>query len=743
MKKLIIIFTLIFFSNSNAEIARNVIIEGNKRISDETIKVYGNIKLNTDVSKQDINQILKDLYSTEFFENIEISLNDGVLKIVLKEYQIINNIELRGEKTEKFKELILERISLRSKGSFVKSKLVNDVNLIKKIYGTLGYSFAKVETKLQSYSDERINLVFLIDKGNKTKISKIFFIGDKKIKDRRLRDVIVSEEDKFWKFLTKNVNYNQQSIDLDKRLLSNYYKSMGYYDVQVVSSSVDIENQEKVNITYNINAGPRYKIKKITTDIGDVIDKKLFLPLKKEFNKRIGKYYSPFSVKKLLDEIDAVISNNDLQFIQHSVNEVISDADETIEIQFNIFEGPKLAVERINIKGNTVTNEAVIRSELMLDEGDPFNELKLDQSISKLKARGIFGSVKKVVTTGSESELKIIDIIVEEKATGEISAGAGIGTQGGSFAFDVKENNWLGQGVAIASFIEINKETLKGQIQVSDPNFNYSGNSLTYLVSSTSNDKPDSGYENSLVSFAVGTGFEQYRGIRISPELSLDFDDLSVDGSASSNLKKQAGNFTDLSFSYGISADRRDRAFMPTDGYYSSFSQSLPLYSDAPSIRNTYMFSKYRAFSENLVGAFKFYGSTIHGMSSDDVRLSKRISLPFRRLRGFEAGKVGPIDNNDYIGGNYATAMNFEANLPNLFPESSRTEMSLFLDAANLWGVDYSSDIDDSNKIRSAAGSVINWTSPIGPMSLVFAQEISSASTDKTESFRFRIGTSF
>ena len=743
MKKLIIIFTLIFFSNSNAEIARNVIIEGNKRISDETIKVYGNIKLNTDVSKQDINQILKDLYSTEFFENIEISLNDGVLKIVLKEYQIINNIELRGEKTEKFKELILERISLRSKGSFVKSKLVNDVNLIKKIYGTLGYSFAKVETKLQSDSDERINLVFLIDKGNKTKISKIFFIGDKKIKDRRLRDVIVSEEDKFWKFLTKNVNYNQQSIDLDKRLLSNYYKSMGYYDVQVVSSSVDIENQEKVNITYNINAGPRYKIKKITTDIGDVIDKKLFLPLKKEFNKRIGKYYSPFSVKKLLDEIDAVISNNDLQFIQHSVNEVISEADETIEIQFNVFEGPKLAVERINIKGNTVTNEAVVRSELMLDEGDPFNELKLDQSISKLKARGIFGAVKKVVTTGSDSELKIIDIIVEEKATGEISAGAGVGTQGGSFAFDVKENNWLGQGVSIASFIDVNAETLKGQLQVSNPNFNYSGNALTYLVSSTQNDKPDSGYENSLVSLAIGTGFEQYRGIYVSPELSLDFDDLTVDGSASENLKKQAGNFTDFSLNYAVSADRRDRAFMPTDGYYSSFSQALPVYSDSPSIRNTYMFSKYQGFSENLVGAFKFYASAIHGMSSDDVRLSKRISLPFRRLRGFEAGKVGPVDNKDYIGGNYATAMNFEANLPNLFPESSKTEMSLFLDAANLWGVDYSSTIEDSNKIRSSAGSVVNWTSPIGPMSLVFAQEISSASTDKTESFRFRIGTSF
>ena len=168
MKKLIIIFTLIFFSSLNAEIARDVVIEGNNRISDETIKVYGNIKLNTDISKQDINQILKDLYSTEFFENIEITLNDGVLKIILKEYQIINNIELRGEKTEKFRELILERISLREKGSFVKSKLVDDVNLIKKIYGTLGFTFAKVDTKLQKFSDERVNLIFLIDRGNKT-----------------------------------------------------------------------------------------------------------------------------------------------------------------------------------------------------------------------------------------------------------------------------------------------------------------------------------------------------------------------------------------------------------------------------------------------------------------------------------------------------------------------------------------------------------------------------------------------
>ena len=181
---------------------------------------------------------------------------------------------------------------------------------------------------------------------------------------------------------------------------------------------------------------------------------------------------------------------------------------------------------------------------------------------------------------------------------------------------------------------------------------------------------------------------------------------------------------------------------MPTSGSIASFTQGIPIYADEPSLYNRLTYSKYHGFSDDVIGVAKFYAATITALD-EDVRLSNGITLPSKRLRGFEAGKVGPWDNNDYIGGNYATAMNFEANLPNLFPESSRTEVSLFLDAANLWGVDYSSDIDDSYKIRSSAGSVVNWTSPIGPMSLVFSQEISSASTEKTESFRFRIGTSF
>ena len=229
----------------------------------------------------------------------------------------------------------------------------------------------------------------------------------KKISEITPNIIIVSEENAFYKFITKNTYLNKDNIELDKRLLVNYYKSMGYYDVQIISSNAEITQDYQTTLTFNINAGTRYRITKITTNVSESIDKKVFIPLNKEFKKIIGKYYSPFTIKKLLDEVDVLINDNDLQFVQHSVNEALSG--DNIEVKINIFEGPKKIVERINIQGNTITNENVIRSELKLDEGDPFNKLKLDQSISELKARNIFGSVSQSVSEGSSKDLKIIE----------------------------------------------------------------------------------------------------------------------------------------------------------------------------------------------------------------------------------------------------------------------------------------------------------------------------------------------
>ncbi len=734
-----LILLFIFSSNLHAEKINKITVEGNKRITKETIIVYGGIDKSQDLDRKKLDTITKNLYETNFFQDIELSFRNNELKIKVIEHPVINQIIIDGEKVEKYKEIILEKISSRQKGSFIKSQILKDTQLIKTLYQDLGFSFANVDAKFENVTEDIVNLTFFIERGDKLKISKINFIGEKKIKDRRLRDIIVSQEYKFWKFLTKSIYFNQRLIELDKRLLKNYYKSAGYYDVQITSSFAEIQ-KEDVILTYNINSGNRYRISKISTKVDPVLDNKLFLSLEKEFQKVIGDYYSPFKIKKILDNIDIIIFENELQFVEHSVKESV--INENIEVVLNIFEGKKNLVQEINVTGNNVTKEHVIRSSLLLDEGDPFNELKLNKSISNLKSKNLFSKVDYLIKEGSLDGTKIIEIDVEEKPTGEISAGAGVGTDGSTIAFSIKENNWMGNGIKLSTDVEVSDNSVRGSFNVRNPDFNYSGNVLNLGLASTKIDKKDSGYENSTTNFIVGTEFEQYKDIYFTPQLSFAVNKLTVDDSASSLLKKQSGSFNEVFFDYGFIQDKRDRSFMPTSGYVASFSQALPLYADSPSIANKIAVSRYNTFSENFIGAIKFYGAARTGLG-EDVRLNHRLSLPGSRLRGFESGRVGPKDGEDFIGGNYVTALNFEGSLPNLLPESTKTDVSLFLDFGNVWGIDYDSSIDDSNKIRSSTGVNTSWLSPLGPMTFTFSQNISKASSDVTQSFKFNIGTTF
>ena len=325
----------------------------------------------------------------------------------------------------------------------------------------------------------------------------------------------------------------------------------------------------------------------------------------------------------------------------------------------------------------------------------------------------------------------------------EIAAGAGTGTDGTTLSFSLTENNYLGKGLIVDASVDASESSLRGGLKVTNTNYNFSGNLLEYGVSSKKTDRPNSGYENTLTQFNIGTRFEQYDDIYLSPNLELSFDDMTVDSTASDTLKKQAGTFNDLSFGYGIQKDTRDRRFMPTSGSIFGFSQKLPIYvEENSSIFNRFSLSKYHSFNENVLGAFKFYAAGIFAVE-DDVRLSKRIHIPSRRLRGFESRKIGPVDSGDYVGGNYAMAMNFEAALPNLLPEATQTDVAAFLDIGNLWHADYDSTVGQSSVIRSAIGIATNLYTPIGPLNFVFAQDLSSADSDTTQQFKFQIGTSF
>jgi outer membrane protein insertion porin family len=737
------VFLAFASSGANAEMLKKIEIIGNSRISNETIKVYGEIAINKDYSDDDLNTVIKKLYDTKFFSNISTSFSNGVLRINVKENPIIDSIIIEGEAAKKYKQAILKMLALKEKGSYIESDINQDIHIIKNFYKSLGYYTAEVAANIQELGDDKniVNLIYSIEKGIRNKISKVYFIGDKgKARDKRLRDVITSEVSRFWKVLSRNIYLNPDIIELDKRLLKNYFLGLGYYNVEVLSSSVELQNESNIELTFSINAGQRFRIKKLSTDITPVFDKTIFQNLSFEFNKFAGEYYSPFKIQKILNKIDQIIDDNKLQFVQHSVSETL-DKD-GIDIVFKIFEGRKIQIERINIIGNTVTDDSVIRSELLVDEGDPYSDVKVEQSMSKLKARNIFKKVEYKLNDGSSKDLKVMEIKVEEKPTGEIAAGAGVGTEGTSFSFSVKENNYLGRGLSVDASLNVSEHSVNGGLSMEDPNFRNSGNLVWGGFTNTKTDRPDSGYKNTLTKFNLGTKFEHLTDLYISPNISLAFDKLKVTDSASSSMKKQAGNFHELNFGYGIEKDNRDRPFMPTSGSIVSFHQGLPLYSDQASIYNAIYYSKYHLFTENVIGALKFYGANVIAVE-DDVRLSKRLHIPSRRLRGFESSKVGPKDGTDYVGGNYATALNFEAALPNLLPESTQTDIAVFMDIANLWGVDYDNGVNNSNGIRSSVGVTSNVYTAIGPLSFIFAKPITEVSTDTTQTFRFQIGTSF
>jgi outer membrane protein insertion porin family len=322
-------------------------------------------------------------------------------------------------------------------------------------------------------------------------------------------------------------------------------------------------------------------------------------------------------------------------------------------------------------------------------------------------------------------------------------AGAGIGTDGTSFQFSVRENNWLGRGVKLETSLNLSADKVSGNIMVNNPNYKYSGNAVMANLDVSSTDRSSSsGFKSSRTGFGLGTRFEQYENMYIAPNISAAFEDIEVDESASSAIKKMQGNYFNADLGYAITLDKRNQSFKPTKGYKTTFRQSLPIIQDSSSIMNGLDISTYHDFSEDVIGSLKLHARSINGVD-DDVRLTNRLYIPRSRLRGFNTYRVGPKDGDDYIGGNYTTAVSVEAQLPNILPESYKTDVSLFFDTANIWAVDYSDTIDETNKIRSSVGVSANIYTTIGPLSFTIAQDLTKATNDATETFNFRLGTSF
>ena len=726
-----------------ADIVKNIQVEGNKRISKESIIVFGNIQKNEDYNQSDLNSILKNLYETNFFKKVNLGIKNNILKISVIENPIIESLEINGITSSKLTEVLLDQIQLKSRNSYIESIFQKDLNLIKNIIKSSGYYFAEINTSaIKNVEQNSIKLIYDIDLGDKAKINEIQFIGDKKIKDRKLINVITSEESKFWKFISNRVYLDKDRINLDKRLLTRYYQNNGYYNVNIENSFVEFKNNGSFKLIFKINSGKKFTFNKLTITLPDDYDPKYFVKINNLLNKLENQNYSLNKINKILKEIDNIALLKQYEFIDAVVSEDIVQ-DDKLDITFSLIETDKFYVERINILGNQHTLEEVIRNSFIVDEGDPYNEILFNKSINNIKAKNIFGSVDSKIQNGSNPNLKIIDISVTEKPTGEISLGAGVGTSGGTFGGGIKENNFMGKGIKLDTNVQISENSVKGQFVYAKPNFNYSENTLFTTLRSTSKDKlKDSGYKTSDLGFSLGTAFEQYENLLLRPEIATSLESLKTTSTASANYKKQEGSYFDAYLNYSLDYDLRNQRFRPTDGIRTVFYQELPILSESNEIMNSFDVSKYQTLVSDMVAKLNFSVKTINAITDNDVRVSKRLFIPQSKLRGFESGKVGPVENNDYIGGNYISTFNLTTTIPQILPSFQNTDISLFFDAANVWGVDYNSAIDNS-KIRSAAGISLDLNTPVGPLNFSLSQPISKASTDKTESFRFNLGTTF
>ncbi len=751
MIKKIIQFLVIFFiwiSYGYSEIIKDIQILGNKRISNETILVLGDTSKLKDFNKNDLNDTLRKLYETKFFKDVKISFDDGILKIQVKENPIIENIEIVGIKNKKFSEEILKQINLKNRMSFTENQLNKDIESIKNLLKVNGFYFANVKTSINENNElNSIRIKINIDQGQKAKIKKIVFLGDKKIKDKKLLEVIASEEHKFWKFVSNKVYLNQSLINLDKRLLENYYRNQGFYKVKIVNSFAELNNDESsFKLVFNINAGTKYFFNNFSLDIPDDYNKKDFDKVNNIFSKLVGKEYSLDKINLILNEIDKIASLRLYDFITAEVEENIVKKNK-INFKFNIVDSKKFYVERINILGNFQTIEEVIRNKFVVDEGDPLNELLFNKSIDRVRSLGIFKSVNTEIKNGSSDNLKIIDMTVVEQPTGEISLGAGVGSSGSTIGGGIKEKNFLGKGINLSSNLEISEESVKGKFVYAKPNFNYTDNTLfTSLQSTTTDNLSDFGYKVSNIGVSVGTTFEQYENLYFSPELDFNLEDLKTNSTASTNLKKQEGTYEDFYFNYGLNYDLRNSGFRPSSGNKTTFYQEFPVVSGNNEISNTFTFTQYKKLAKesDMVGKASVYLKAINSLDDSDVRISKRAYVPYNRLRGFEKGKVGPVDKNfDYIGGNYITTLNLSSNIPGILSTVENVDFSYFIDIGNVWGVDYDSAINDSNAVRSSTGLGLDILTPVGPLSFSLAQTLSKKNTDKTESFRFNLGTTF
>ena len=741
MIRFIIVIFLILTNNLFAEI-KKVNIVGNSRVNSTTIESLVDKKINS-IDSIYINNLTKKIYDTDFFADVKVSFNQEILTITVAENPIVNFFYINGVKDSDLDQ-VNKIITLKENNIFSSSKLKRDIEATREFLYASGYYQATIVPEVIKIDNNQINLIINIDKKEISKIKNIYFIGNKYFSSSQLLEVISSAEDGWWKFFSSSA-LSEQRIEYDKQLLKEFYKNKGFFDAQIESAFASVDKNNNFSLTFSVNSGKKYKfgdfdVKKVGTSYEDKDINEIKIISSKFLENQI---YSTEMIKKLNKQITNYLESKKYNNFEIDIQEL--KKEDTINIAFQISDGQKILINKININGNSITEEKVIRDNMLLAEGDYLNSTKVKKSVDNIKAKQLFSKVEYKIENSDKKDFKDFNLFVKEQPTGNITAGIGYGTNGGIFEAGINERNFLGQGINLNFNGKLSTEKISGVFSYNDPNFKNTSKELATSIYSEKDDYTNSGYENKRVGTNFSTRYEIYEDIFFRPIIGVQYDSLGITGTVSNLLRSRQGDTLSSSVGYVFSVDKRDSKFNPTSGTVFYFSQDIDtLISDIHAFKTNIGATVYKELiNDKFIGSAKARLANSTAINNKDVKISDRLYPSSSDLRGFEPRGVGPVDTNDHVGGNNLATLSLKSTFPNPIPDGLRSTTYLFLDMGNVWGVDYSDAISSSSKIRSTVGVALDLMSPIGPLSFTYSIPISKSSTDKEQNFLFNIGSSF
>ena len=741
MIRSIIIFFIILTNVTFAEI-KKINIVGNTRVNSATIESLVDKKI-INIDSIYVNNLTKKIYDTDFFSDVKISFNQDILTITVVENPIVNFFYINGVKDSDLDQ-VNKIITLKENNIFSSSKLKKDIEATREFLNAAGYYQATIVPEVIKIDNNQINLIINIDKKEISKIKNIYFIGNKHFSSSQLLEVISSAEDGWWKFYSSSA-LSEQRIEYDKQLLKEFYKNKGFFDAQIESAFASVDKNNNFSLTFSVNSGKKYKfgdfdVKKVGASYEDKDINEIKIISSKLLENQI---YSTEMIRKLNKQITNYLESKKYNNFEIDIQEL--KKEDTINIAFQISDGQKVLINKININGNSITEEKVIRDNMLLAEGDYLNSSKVKKSVDNIKAKQLFSKVEYKIENSDKKDFKDFNLFVKEQPTGNITAGIGYGTNGGIFEAGINERNFLGQGINLNFNGKLSTEKISGVFSYNDPNFKNTSKELATSIYSEKDDYTNAGYENKRVGTNFSTRYEIYEDIFFRPNIGIQYDSLGITGTVSNLLRSRQGDTLSSSVGYVFSVDKRDSKFNPTSGTVFYFSQDIDtLISDIHAFKTNIGATVYKELiNDKFIGSAKARLANSTAINNKDVKISDRLYSSSSDLRGFEPRGVGPVDTNDHVGGNNLATLSLKSTFPNPIPDGLRSTTYLFLDMGNVWGVDYSDAISSSSKIRSTVGVALDLMSPIGPLSFTYSIPISKSSTDKEQNFLFNIGSSF